>query len=134
MTQRKDLRFQVIPSSGTPVFRQVHEQVIRLIASGELQSGDILPSIREVGKQLAINPMTISKAYSLLEEHGVLIRRKGIGMEVRAPKTPRDEFDRLRLLDEPLHELVIKTKQLNLDPGIVIHRFRDLMADDHDDS
>ncbi|GEM_PF-4673942 len=42
MPQRKDLRFQVIPSSATPVFRQVHEQVIRLIASGELRSGDIV--------------------------------------------------------------------------------------------
>ena len=60
-------QFQVNPSSGVPIYRQLMDQVRALIASGRLAEGELLPSVRQVGQELQINKMTVSKAYSLLE-------------------------------------------------------------------
>ena len=59
--------FSINPNSGEPIYRQLTEQVKRMVAGGQLQPGAELPSVRELAAQYAINPMTISKAYSLLE-------------------------------------------------------------------
>ena len=67
----------VDPSSGVPVFRQVMDQVRFHIASGMLEPGDELPPTRTLSAELGVNPMTISKAYNLLQREGVLDRRPG---------------------------------------------------------
>lgn len=53
-----------------------------LIASGQLQPGERLPSVRAIAMELGINPMTVSKAYSMLDQSGVVVRQRGIGMVV----------------------------------------------------
>lgn len=78
--------FQVFPTVGTPLYRQLMDQVRHLLASGALRAGDLLPSVRQVAQQLDINPMTVSKAYSLLEREGVIEHRRGHGMVLRAPR------------------------------------------------
>ena len=65
--------FTLNPHSGIPIYRQLQEQVRRLVASGQLRNGAELPSVRELALAHAINPMTISKAYSLLEAEGLLV-------------------------------------------------------------
>ena len=64
--------FVLNPQSGTPIYRQLVEQITRLIAGGQLAAGTELPSVRELAELHAINPMTISKAYALLEGSGLL--------------------------------------------------------------
>ena len=64
--------FSVVTGSGEPIYRQLVDQVRRLVAGGQLAAGDELPSVRETAQALAINPMTVSKAYSLLETAGML--------------------------------------------------------------
>ena len=59
--------FSLHPGSGIPIYRQLVDQVRRLIAGGQLPPGAELPSVRDLAVQYAVNPMTISKAYSLLE-------------------------------------------------------------------
>lgn len=76
------MNYDIHPSSSTPIFRQIIDQVKRFIASGQLQSGDTLPSVRTVALHHAINPMTVSKAYNMLEIEGVLVRMRGVGMVV----------------------------------------------------
>ena len=105
--------FQVNPSSGTPVFRQLVDQIQRLIACRQLQEGDLLPSTREVARHLVINPMTVSKAYSQLELEGYLLRKKGIGMMVR-PSSDSDRPDKVTLLQPALDELVAQAAQLEM--------------------
>ena len=68
--------------SGTPIYRQIVDQTCQLVASGQLQPGEQLPSVRAMAADLGINPMTVSKAYSLLERDGVVSRRRGLGMVV----------------------------------------------------
>ena len=61
----------VDPHSGFPVYRQIVDQVRLQVSSGALAPGDELPSTRSLSTQLGVNPMTISKAYALLEGEGL---------------------------------------------------------------
>src|SRR4051812_15843065 len=79
------LLYQVFPTSGVPIYRQLVDQVRRNVASGRLQVGDFLPSVRSVALELEINPMTVSKAYSLLEREQVVELVRGQGMRVASP-------------------------------------------------
>jgi GntR family transcriptional regulator len=94
-------RFHVAPSSGVPIYRQIFDQVRAQIATGRLTDGDFLPSVRQVAGELAVNPMTVSKAYSLLERDGVVELVRGHGMRVvgrivrQRQSADRDEVVRL---------------------------------------
>ena len=72
MDKNIKLYFQINPSSGVPIYRQIIDQVKLGIATGKFKPGEYLPSVREVSTSLEINPMTVSKAYSLLEKSGVI--------------------------------------------------------------
>lgn len=107
--------FQLNPQGSTPLYRQLVEQVQRLVAGGLWQPGDELPSVRAVAERHAINPMTVSKAYSLLEAEGVLERRRGVGMAVAARRTgDAAPSDRLALLGPALDALVQQARQLGV--------------------
>ncbi|MEO6276697.1 GntR family transcriptional regulator [Roseateles sp.] len=109
--------FDVQPQLATPIYRQVVEQVQRLVAGGQLRPGDELPSVRAVAERHAINPMTVSKAYSLLEAEGLLERRRGVGMVVAAGAQPaRKGQDRLALLEPALLALARQAHQLGITP------------------
>jgi len=73
----------VDPSSGLPVYRQIIDQVRRMMVSGRLAAGDRLPSIRDLAVQLRINPLTVGRAYGDLEREGLIEMRRGLGMYVR---------------------------------------------------
>jgi GntR family transcriptional regulator len=82
MRMAAEFLFQVFPTSGLPIYRQIVDQVRRHVASGRLRAGDFLPSVRQVGLELQVNPMTVSKAYSLLERDGVVELVRGQGMRI----------------------------------------------------
>jgi GntR family transcriptional regulator len=79
------MRFLINPGQPVPIYRQIVDQVRRLAASGQLQPGDELPSVRRVAAECSVNPMTVSKAYSQLEAEGVIRRERGLGMVVAEP-------------------------------------------------
>jgi GntR family transcriptional regulator len=121
----------VDPSSGVPVFRQVMDQVRFHIASGLIKAGDELPATRALSAELGVNPMTISKAYNLLERDGVLERRPGRPLVV-ATIDPADlELERLEQLRASLTDAVRVASQLAIDNDEAIEVFRDLL-EEHD--
>jgi GntR family transcriptional regulator len=77
--------FDINPNSGVPIYRQIVDQVLAMSTSGTLRPGDLLPSVRQVARDSAVNPMTVSKAYSRLESAGIVRRVRGQGMEVLPP-------------------------------------------------
>jgi len=79
--------------SGVPIYRQVIEQIRCQIMTGQLAEGGQLPTVRDLAAQLKVNPMTISKAYSLLEIAGLVERRRGVGLFVA--KLDRRQKERL---------------------------------------
>ena len=117
--------FTLDPHSGIPIYRQVMEQVRRLCASSQLQPGDTLPSVREVALTHAVNPMTISKAYSLLEAEGLLERQRGKAMTVaRGLPVRENRQERLQRLQPAVDQLVMAARQLELGTDDVIKTLR----------
>lgn len=123
--------FTITTGSAEPIYRQLVEQVRRRVAAGQWRAGDSLPSVRELAQALAINPMTVSKAYSLLEAEGVLERQRGVGMAVAAPHgRPRGVTDRVALLRPGLERMAAQARELELPPGQVLALFQRILEDD----
>jgi len=118
--------FTLNPHSGLPLYRQLMEQLRRMIASAQLQPGDLLPSVRELALLHAVNPMTISKAYSLLEAEGLLERQRGRGMVVaEQPGLQENKRERLERLRPVLDQVAMAAEQLRLDAEDVITALRE---------
>lgn len=114
---------QIDHHSGQPIFRQVIDQIRRQVMAGQLREGEQLPSVRDLAMQLRVNPMTISKAYGLLEMEGLLERRRGVGLFVAA--IARDKAGRTKadMLEEALTRAVVTAIQL----GIPEEKARDML-------
>ncbi len=107
--------FTLYPESGIPIYRQLIDQIRRLIAAGQLQAGTELPSVRDLAVEHAVNPMTISKAYALLEAEGLLIRNRGKPMTVAASRRSQQPISqRLRQVEPQLMQLVSAAQQLDI--------------------
>ena len=99
--------------SGIPVYRQLMDQIKFHVASGLLNSGDELPSTRSLSTRLGLNPMTVSKAYGLLEREGVLDRRPGRPLVVRSLETDKMQAQKLEQLRQSLEPTVTMVHQLS---------------------
>jgi len=120
----------VDPHSGIPVYRQLVEQIRFHVASGLLKPGEEIPSTRALSAKLGINPMTISKAFALLEEDGVLVRRPGRPHVVRERRRRAVRATRLEQLERALRPVATKARQLDLDPDTAVQVFRRLLESD----
>jgi GntR family transcriptional regulator len=118
MDNKARIYFQISPASGVPLYRQIFDQVRIGVALGKFRPGDFVPSVRDVSAGLEINPMTVSKAYSLLERAGVLefVRGQGMRVPAQAPEAAPDELGPL------LREVVNRAQQLSLDRAAVAAR------------
>ena len=78
---------RIDPSDAIPIWKQIEEGVQHLIATGTLGPNDPVASVREMARELRVNPLTVSKAYRRLADSGVLTVRRGEGTYV-SPKPP----------------------------------------------
>ena len=69
---------------NTPIYLQLRATVLQRILSGSLSEGEAVPSVRQVAADEKINPITVSKAYQMLVDEGLLEKRRGLGMFVEA--------------------------------------------------
>ena len=85
------------PAAAAPIWRQIEDGMRRLVASGALPVGTAVPSVRELARELRINPATVSKAYQRLTADGALEVRRGEGTFVaeRPDGVLADERERL---------------------------------------
>lgn len=122
------MTLHIEPSSPDPIYRQIVGQITRLISAGQCVAGTRLPSVREVAAAHAINPMTVSKAYALLESQGLLERQRGKGMLVAAVSPQASPLrSRLEALQPALLELARQAHQLGLDADQVVEALRPLI-------
>jgi GntR family transcriptional regulator len=100
--------FKLDAQSGVPVYRQIIDQVQAGIATGALQPGHQLPTVRQVAVDLAINPNTVLRAYRELEIRGVLESQQGTGTFISHRKIRPDHSERQRQLGQLVGELVAR--------------------------
>jgi GntR family transcriptional regulator len=125
------MNFSIAPSDPTPIYRQIVEQVRRQIAGRQMRLGMELPSVRAVAQQHAINPMTVSKAYSLLEAEGLLERRRGMGMVVADHSGQSDQAQLQDLLRPSLQAAAQQARQLGLSAQTALAQFEECLKKTH---
>jgi len=120
---------RVDPASTAPIYRQLQEQVSALVAGGRIPVGAFLPSVRQVAEALRCNPMTVSKAWSLLEQAEVVELVRGQGMRVR----PRPTRATVQDLDPLLAQVVAEAHRRGLQAADVHQRLEHLFAKESHD-
>ncbi|RYY76968.1 MAG: GntR family transcriptional regulator [Gammaproteobacteria bacterium] len=121
--------FILNPQSGIPIYRQLMEQVRRMIAGGQLKAGDDLPSVRELALEHAVNPMTISKAYSILETEGLLVRQRGKPMQVATDNLQsKTKESRIAHLIPQFELLSVAARQLEISDDMLIKELKKFLA------
>jgi GntR family transcriptional regulator len=123
------MNFEINPNAPNPIYRQIVEQVRRQMASGQLAAGHALPSVRAVALEHAINPMTVSKAYSMLETEGLLDRLRGVGMVVAKSKSRNTRQGNLDLLMPALESAAQISRQLGLSSTQALAAFESCLED-----
>jgi len=100
------IRIQLDIKSGVPFYRQVIDQVRSAIATGRLEAGDRLPTVRQLAVDLSINPNTVSRAYTELELTGPVETQMGSGTFVGQRSVEQDDVERRRMLDQICQEFL----------------------------
>lgn len=113
--------FAIDPANGIPIYDQIVRQVKFAVAGGHrpeggpLQPGDLVPSVRELATQLAVNPNTVARAYRELQNDGVLATVRGTGLEITTSAPKRCRSDRLKLIRERLRSVLTEARQSRLE-------------------
>src|SRR4051795_5543642 len=102
------MRFSLNFKTGKPGYLQLVDQVKAAAASGAVQSGDPLPSIRPLAEELRVNRNTVAKAYAELESQGVIESVAGKGCFVSANNSPLKKEVRRRILADEIDEAVVQ--------------------------
>ncbi|WDE06176.1 GntR family transcriptional regulator [Thalassomonas viridans] len=103
--------------ADTPIYIQLYQQVITRILDGHILEGEALPSVRKVAADYQVNPLTISKAYQMLQDEGIVEKQRGKGLFVKQGvlefvlKRERETF-----LSEQWPEIVKQIGRLKLSP------------------
>jgi GntR family transcriptional regulator len=92
--------FHIQQDSPVPIYEQIVAQVTFAVATGSLQPGDRIPSLRDLAAELVINPNTVARAFMELERNGIIESRRGIGMAVTPAAGPVCRQRRLKIIRE----------------------------------
>jgi GntR family transcriptional regulator len=90
--------FAINPADPAPIWRQIEEGVRRLIALGALSPGAAVPSVRDLARDLRVNPNTVARAYQRLTEGGVLTVKRGEGTYVSDEPVQRKKSEKSEML------------------------------------
>ena len=122
---KTDFRLLLDLHSGTPVYRQIMDQVRGGIASGMLRAGDQLPTVRQLAVDLAINPNTVVRAYRELELGGLLETHQGTGTFISEQKMKRADAERERQLAQIVADCVARAGAAGFTVDELIEQLRD---------
>ena len=127
---RPALSLTVAPTSGVPIYRQLVDQIRSQIVGGRLSADEFLPSVRQVAQELEVNPMTVSKAYSILERDGAVELVRGQGMRVKPPTASSNGKARREVWMPLLRQVAMTSRQLGMTPEQAIRDLRAVLAEE----
>jgi GntR family transcriptional regulator len=105
---------QINFKAGKPVYLQVVDQIKAAAASGTVQTGEPLPSIRPLAEELRVNRNTIAKAYTELESQGIIETIPGKGCFLKANNSPLKKEVRRKLLIEEIDQAIVMAHHLQV--------------------
>ena len=110
--------------TGVPVYRQIVDQVRGAVASGALNPGDQLPTVRQLAVDLEVNPNTIVRAYRELEYDGLLETHQGTGTFISEQKIPRAGDERQRQLNQIVSDAIARAGAAGFTVQELLERMR----------
>lgn len=116
---------QINYKSGKPVYLQVVDQIKAAAASGAMQAGEALPSIRPLAEDLRVNRNTIAKAYTELESQGVIETIPGKGCFLRPNNSPLKKEVRRKLLTDEIDQVIVQAHHLQVDRDEFLEMIRE---------
>ena len=117
------MQITIEPNNGIPIYEQLVRQVKYAVAEGVVVPGQVIPSVREMAKRLALNPNTVQRAYLQLQEEDVLEALRGRGMAVANGAPDRCVEARQALLANRLENVLDEALRSGLDPARVRSMF-----------
>lgn len=118
------MQIHIAAGNAQSIYRQISDQIRRLVATNKLAVGDAVPSVRQLAKDLVINPNTVAKAYAELVRDGVLESQQGRGYFVARRKSIFTKAERLRRLDQALDLAVSQAIMLDFTPEEISERLQ----------
>ena len=108
------MRIVISNSSGIPIYEQIKEGIKSSILSGELQEGEMLPSIRQLAKELKVSVITTTRAYNDLQYEGFVTNVQGKGCYVLAQDNEMLKEQQLREIEECFEKAIVAAKRAQL--------------------
>jgi GntR family transcriptional regulator len=102
------------PHNGLAIYDQIVRQIKFAVAGGVIRGGEMIPSVRELARELAINPNTIARAYRQLQDDGVLEAVRGTGLAVANGAAERCRSERVKLVRTRLRQVLREARQSRL--------------------
>jgi len=118
------LWIQISTGSNEPVYAQLITQISRAIARGQLKAGDKLPAVRKLASELVINPNTVAKAYTHLEQAKLVITKTGSGTYVADTKERSADIADLNILGEIMDNIITRAINLGLKQNDLVEMFK----------
>ncbi len=116
----------MIFNDSKPIYQQIAEIVCDKIASHTWLSDERIPSVRELGSELEVNPNTVMRAYEWLSEQGIIYNKRGIGFFVGSDAVSAITKERKStLLNHEIKAIAQRVAQLNIPIDEVIERLRE---------
>ncbi len=122
------LWIQILSGSGSPIYRQIVEQVSEAIAKGELSIGDKLPAVRTLASELVINPNTVARAYTVLEQARLVVTKTGAGTFVSDPSLRSSDAADINALTERMDTFITRGLNLGFETSDLAAMFEDRLA------
>lgn len=108
-----------------PIYGQIADRVRFAVAGGALRPGEMVPSVRDLSKQLVVNPNTVARAYRDLQTEGLLESVRGMGLQVAEGAVERCRAARREMVRQRLRRVIDEARQSRMDPAEIEAIFRE---------
>ena len=124
------MKFNIDQESSVPIYVQIEDSIHSLIAAGQIQPGEQLPTIRELAAQIRVNLNTVARAYLELDREGVISTQRGKGTFVTGvPDKEQIERKRQKLLHSIINSALEEAKNLGYSPSEIKKAFQEEMKE-----
>ncbi|MBP8762428.1 GntR family transcriptional regulator [Acetoanaerobium noterae] len=121
--------FKIDMRSRTPIYEQIIDSIKELVVKGVLIPGERLPSVRDMAKEMTLNPNTVQKAYQELERQGIISTLRGKGTFISEDIQANNKILKRSQLMEELKKLVVEAIYLDLSKDELIDYIKDIYDD-----
>ncbi|MHC4153645.1 MAG: GntR family transcriptional regulator [Planctomycetota bacterium] len=122
------LWIQISPGSHEHIYIQIAERISEAIAKQEISTGDRLPAVRKLAAELLVNPNTVARAYTVLEQSRLVTTKTGSGTFVSDPKLRSADAADLNALTERIDTVIARGLNVGIDSDKLVAIFKDRVS------